>query len=350
MCPNGQTQKPDVCIIGLGGMATLLAVVLANGGISTRCMHPARDFGQLRLRLIGSAYAGCVSVLCRTPDFFSGLPRPDLVIVACKWRDVPAAFEISQKIWKGDLPPILMPQNGIVQDEVGVLEGLTIFPLVSYVSVESLGIGVARASAFTSLLTTRSLLSRLVPGAERLLGCGVLRLLPSDELTVEQFSKLVLASTGAVMALRNVTIGEALLSGVRHEMAAVAHESSAVVDACLCDRKVGPLVARKVRDLVAALSTGKVPSCKQHSLLSARTSLHMDLVRGQKSEVEQINGWVVRTAKALGIRAPLNEMILREIQSLERTHVRPEIAGSSVQIQSRISTTFEQFRKGVPCE
>jgi|GEM_PF-3288617 len=238
-------QKIDVCIIGSGGMATFLAVVLADSGLSIRCMHPARECGLSEMRLHGRGCSRSAIVAHQTPEMCAASVRPDLVIVACKWRDVPEALSLCQRLWRANLPPVLMPQNGIIQDEVELPAESAVFPLVAYVSVESLRPGVVWVNDVGSLLTSLRLLDRLVPGSERLLGDGVFRFLPKEELAAEQFAKLILASTGAVMALRDVTVGEALLSEVRCDMAAVVRESGAVVDARLGKRREAPLVLKQ---------------------------------------------------------------------------------------------------------
>jgi len=105
-----------------------------------------------------------------------------------------------------------------------------------------------------------------------------------------------------------------------------------------------------VNDLVCALIDGALPRTKGDILRTARTSLHVDLVRGLKSEIEQINGWVVRSARALGLSAPLNDMLLREVQVLERLHMAPADAAGSSQTQARIAAVFGSQLKGTKCE
>jgi len=51
-----------------------------------------------------------------------------------------------------------------------------------------------------------------------------------------------------------------------------------------------------------------------------RSSTAQDLARGKKSEIDHLNGYVVRRGKELGVPAPVNRALLCAVQLLELKH------------------------------
>lgn len=48
-----------------------------------------------------------------------------------------------------------------------------------------------------------------------------------------------------------------------------------------------------------------------------RSSMYYDLQRRRRSEVESLNGYVVRKGREAGIETPANEDLLQQIESLQ---------------------------------
>jgi 2-dehydropantoate 2-reductase len=55
-----------------------------------------------------------------------------------------------------------------------------------------------------------------------------------------------------------------------------------------------------------------------------RSSMLQDVLRGKRTEIDAINGALVRKARALGLEAPVNETLLRLVRSIEAAARRPE--------------------------
>jgi 2-dehydropantoate 2-reductase len=53
------------------------------------------------------------------------------------------------------------------------------------------------------------------------------------------------------------------------------------------------------------------------NMAGQRSSTAQDLARGKKSEIEHLNGYVVRRGQELGIPAPVNRAVLCSVQLLE---------------------------------
>ena len=56
------------------------------------------------------------------------------------------------------------------------------------------------------------------------------------------------------------------------------------------------------------------------NMAAQRSSTAQDLARGKKSEIEHLNGYVLRRGTALGVPAPVNRAVLCSVQLLERKH------------------------------
>jgi len=48
-------------------------------------------------------------------------------------------------------------------------------------------------------------------------------------------------------------------------------------------------------------------------LAGGRPSLLQDVIRGRRTEIEELNGYVVAEGKRLGVPTPFNEAIVREV-------------------------------------
>jgi 2-dehydropantoate 2-reductase len=67
----------------------------------------------------------------------------------------------------------------------------------------------------------------------------------------------------------------------------------------------------------------------------ARSSMSDDLAAGRTTEVDWINGEVVRLAKRLGRTAPVNERLCQLVREAERTEVRPSWSGEALLAEMR---------------
>lgn len=59
-------------------------------------------------------------------------------------------------------------------------------------------------------------------------------------------------------------------------------------------------------------------------LASGRPSLLQDVMRGRRTEIQELNGYVVRRGRELGIPTPFNEAIVREISRYRVGELRPD--------------------------
>jgi 2-dehydropantoate 2-reductase len=57
-----------------------------------------------------------------------------------------------------------------------------------------------------------------------------------------------------------------------------------------------------------------------HDNLDSKSSMYYDLQQGRRTEVESLNGFIVRKATTMGIETPANRELLRKIQDLDGKH------------------------------
>ena len=84
----------------------------------------------------------------------------------------------------------------------------------------------------------------------------------------------------------------------------------AVVDECLA-------VARAARVRVPGDMHETVPRIAQ-TMAAQYSSTAQDLARRKKTEIEHLNGYVVRKGEALGVDTPVNRTLLALVQALEK--------------------------------
>ncbi|HVH50272.1 MAG TPA: 2-dehydropantoate 2-reductase, partial [Candidatus Bathyarchaeia archaeon] len=133
----------------------------------------------------------------------------------------------------------------------------------------------------------------------------------SDNLAGELWTKLVWnCALNALSALGKVTYGEILASAdarqlletTVYEVLAVA-KASGIQPAGLEDPKAALAGAYKVAESMAA----------------TRSSTAQDMMRNKKTEIDSLNGFVVRRARELGIPVPVNHSLFTLVKLAEQS-------------------------------
>ena len=141
------------------------------------------------------------------------------------------------------------------------------------------------------------------------------------ELAPDQWTKLVVNLANAISALSDAPTRELLRSpAYRRIIAAVADEALAVLRAAgirpapLRGVPLGwmPRVLRLPTPLVRVVLRAQLRVDPQ-----ARSSMWEDLARRRPTEVDHLNGEIVRLAEAAGVAAPLNRRIVELVRAAE---------------------------------
>ena len=83
-------------------------------------------------------------------------------------------------------------------------------------------------------------------------------------------------------------------------------------------RFVDAATGHSIDELEADMATGA------RSLAGGRPSLLQDVMRGRRTEIEELNGYVVRRGRELGVPTPMNEAVVREVQRHRVGLLRPD--------------------------
>lgn len=233
----------------------------------------------------------------------AGTPPPDLVLFCVKSMDTEAAGRQIRSLLRPGTP-LLCLQNGVDNAErlQAVLPGQQVAATVVYVATEMAGPGHLKHHGRGELVIAPA------PGSEAVARAFVAAGVPTEvspDVRGALWLKLVLNSAyNAVSAIANKPYGESVRGeGIRDVMRDVVDECLAVARADGVQVPGNPHAA--VGKLVESMPT-------QYS------STAQDLARGKPTEIDYLNGYVVRRGEALGIPTPANRVLWALVKLMEK--------------------------------
>lgn len=287
-----------------------------------RLQAEVREAGELRvqtldgrdLRLASPAY----EVEARA------LLESDVILVCVKGRHTQAAGAELRALFaeRPERPPVVSLQNGVRNAEVlrGELpEGTRVLPGVVGFNV------VARGGARFQHTTQGAIQIERGPGSERLLKALLAAGLETelhDYMASRQWTKLVVNLNNAISALSDASIRDMILeAGYRCLVAEVVAEGISVL------RQAGvptssfqgiplglfPWLLRLPTPLVRLVARAQLKLDPE-----ARSSMWQDLDQRRETEIEFLNGEIVRLAEERGLAAPLNRRLVELVREAER--------------------------------
>lgn len=200
---------------------------------------------------------------------------------------------------------VLSLQNGVDNAErLQQLLGRPVLPAVVYVAAGMAGPGHVRHHGRGELVIAPSPASGDIASSFAAAGIPVEI---SDNVAGALWAKLVLNCVyNPISAITQLSYGEIVNSPgleVPRMMDDIVHECMAVARACGVQLPEG--TAEAVLPLARSMAT-QVSSTAQ------------DLARGHRSEIDHLNGYVVRRGEALGIPTPANRMLHTLVRLLEK--------------------------------
>jgi len=315
-----QTRLTPVAVVGAGALGCLFGGMLARAGTAVTLIGRASHVEAIRRDGLVLESGGRTEAipLAATEDM-SAVRGAGLVLFCVKSIDTDAAAR-AMAPYLADQAVVLSLQNGVDNNEriraqvANVAKGANeVFPGLVYAAAQMAGPGHVRHTGGGGVVIGQLAAHRRPHGTDRALldaiaslfaGAGVAVRI-SDEVEVELWTKLVMnCAYNAISALGDAQYGEMVaLAEIRTLMGDAAREAAAVATA---------KGVRLPHDIVASalkLADG---------MPTQISSTAQDIRRGRRTEIDHLNGYVVRTGEALGIATPVNRALDALVKLLER--------------------------------
>jgi 2-dehydropantoate 2-reductase len=310
-----------VAVVGAGGIGSLFGGRLAADGHAVWLVHhrasivdALRRDGLLLVTAAGEEQIG----VCATNDS-AQIGVVDLVVVATKAFDTRAAAEVARPLVGSD-SLVLTLQNGLGNFEslAEVLGSERVLVGMTYAGAAVLGPGRVRHTALGKTFIGEpggGLSERARCLAEALSSAG-LPTEATDRLWDEVWGKLLInAALNATCALTGASGGDALASSAaRQWLGLVAQETACVAAAVGVKLPYSDATARVLRH------------CQD--VAGAKPSMLQDVERGRPTEIDAINGAVVREGQRLGVATPYNAALMLLVRAREDVSRARVSAGS----------------------
>jgi len=238
----------------------------------------------------------------------AALASPDLVLFCVKSADT----EEAGRSLAGCLRPetsVLSLQNGVDNPQrLRKLTGYPVIPAVVYVGSEMAGPGHVRHHGGGDLVIGAAPASEVL--AQTLDAAGI-RTTIADDIEVTQWSKLVTnCAFNALSAVAGISYGPMLeVEGTRDVVA------SAVQEAVMVARASGVSMPEDILEQIL-----KIPAAMPNQM----SSTAQDVARGKPSEIDFLNGYVVRRGAELGVPTPTNHALQVMVKLAERRNEMPQ--------------------------
>jgi len=290
------------------------AVGCHYGGLLAQKGHPVTLVGRPRhvnaIRARGLCYESgdqCVQVTTlAVSEVPEAVREADCVLVCVKSADSEAVAS--------QIAPLLRPDCAVVSFQNGVDNAQRLsarlpapaIPAAVYMSAEMVADGHVRHRGGDRLVLGEDARTPALAEVFRAAGVGVSA---SAEVSSLLWSKLIMnCAFNALAALTQEPCGPLVLqSGMWQVLRDIVDECAAVA------RLDGVSLPADLWDTIAA-----VPS----RLPEQRPSTAQDLARGRRTEIDHLNGYIVRRAEALGMRVPVNRVLYLLVKQREAQFAR----------------------------
>lgn len=288
-------------VMGAGAVGCYFGAMLARAGYELIFIGRPAFVGQVRRHGLRLQHRDFDLVLPVTAsEDAAGLADADLILFTVKSSDTETAGRAMANCLRDDAL-VLSLQNGVDNAErLSAILSRPVHPVATYVAVEMAGPGHVRHHGRGELLTGD------FPGAVSLcdlLGRAGIPATHSAQVDELLWSKLLInCAYNALSAVAQHSYAEmTAIDGVTGVMAAAVDECVAVA------RAAGVALGHPGMAQVLALVT---------AMPAQRSSTAQDLARGRPTEIEHLNGHVVRLGSELGVPTPVNATLLAVVRLL----------------------------------
>jgi 2-dehydropantoate 2-reductase len=293
----------NVAVVGAGAVGCYYGFLLAKAGYAVTLIgRPALVEAVRSDGLVLESAAGAGSVPVQATTEGNGVAGADLVLVCVKSGDTEAAGAMIAP-HLGRSATILSLQNGVDNAErLAAVLGRPVVPVAVYVATAMAGPGRVRHNGRGDLILGASDTSERI--ATALTAAGAPTTVSARALDALWGKLIMNCAYNALSALTQLPYGRLVQGeGVVESMTDVVRECVAVAQAA------GVSVPPDIFDSVMALN---------RTMADQLSSTAQDLARGRPSEIDHLNGYVVRRGAALGVPTPANRMLHTLIKLVER--------------------------------
>ena len=318
-----------ILLIGAGAIGGTVAVLLKNAGYDVRIMCRSKETAELieneGFYLHGAKGEYKVDFTCYSSYEALGEEKFDCIVIATKYASMTACAKAGLPYLAEDGLVIGM-QNGILTDELAEITGRD--KAVGCM----IGFGATRNTANDVTMTSRGEFYLGMPdgGCPENLGkfAEALKVVLPTEITDDikgrQYSKLIINSCiNAVAGITGKTLGE-ILKDVRARdlFLAIAREGMAVSRAMgIKVPKYGVMLEYRFLDL----GNNKIYNSVCKLVVRAVGLLYSDvkpstlqsLEKGEKTEIDILNGYFAEKGKEYGVPVPVNSKLVAMIHEIE---------------------------------
>lgn len=306
-----------IAVVGAGAMGCLFGGALAAGGQDVWLVDVWQEHVEaIRSRGLVVKRGECertIALHATTDPAAPGIA--DLVLIFTKYAQTAAALESARSLL-GPETLVMTLQNGIgnveliarVVPETRILYGLTTLTsdLRGPGCIEETFTGQGETYLWP---VAGHVSSRMAAVAAALNEAGIHALL-TPEVRTHIWKKLVInASLNTLTALTRLTVGD---------LCAVPEART------LCEMVLAEVVA-VANAAGVGLARAEAEAHFQQVVEAARRhqpSMLLDVLHGRKTEIECLNGAVVREGQRSGIPTPVNDLLVRLIRTIEATYDR----------------------------
>lgn len=310
-----------ICILGAGALGSAIGGTLAEYGHGVTLINRNHAHVDAIMRSGLKLLVGGVDRFVRVQAATSaaGMAPVDLIIVLVKSHDTEAAMRAARSI-VGDETLVVSLQNGLGQEDVlaDVVGRDRVIAGKTYVGGVMLAPGHVVAGVEGKETIIGELDGRISPRiatiADAFRGAGLATIV-SDNIRGAMWDKLfVNVATGALAGITKLTYGD-LYAVPEIEATAIA----AVGEAMAAARAAGIRVET---------TDPRAPWVKAASGLPPefRTSMLQSLDKGAITEIDFINGAVVREGARRGVPTPVNATLVACIKGIERALIAKGLA------------------------
>ena len=291
-----------IAVMGAGAVGCYYGGMLARAGhdvtLIGRPLH-VEAIERRGLRLETQTFDECIRVSASTEG--SAVQGAQLVLFCVKSTDTESAAA-AIKPYLAPAALVLSLQNGVDNaDRLRALLPLEVAAAVVYIGTEMAGPGHVKHHGRGELVIEPSTAGDEV--AQALMAAGVPTDI-SDNVRGELWAKLILnCAYNALSAITQLPYGR-LVKG--EGVTAVMRD---VVDECLAVAKADDVTIPGDIDAAVRKIAETVPG--QYS------STAQDLARGKRSEIDHLNGLIVRRVEALGVATPANRLLHAIVKLIE---------------------------------